>query len=302
MYLFYYMELRAITHTPSPRSVPSCDILLLGASALHENWGSLTQQLLEALPSRTDRRVRLHYVAVPGQTSPDSFYKYRHLADQRFDLVLVYDGINDVAANNFPTTLFREDYSHWSWYERVNHFENRWRANFLVLPYTVRFLFIRLQESFGWPAYARLHRQRPEWRSQGSLIKTIEPFRSNLRAILEIAQRKREPVLLMTQAFYISEGYTAARFREQTLDHTTPALPIETWGQPENVRATLSAHNAVIAALARQYEHVIFVDQDRLIPKSQTYFRDICHLTAKGSQQFVENIRDQILALMRVQP
>lgn len=144
MYLFYYMELRAITHTPSPRSVPSCDILLLGASALHENWGSLTQQLLEALPSRTDRRVRLHNVAVPGQTSPDSFYKYRHLADQRFDLVLVYDGINDVAANNFPTTLFREDYSHWSWYERVNHFENRWRANFLVLPYTVRFLFIRL--------------------------------------------------------------------------------------------------------------------------------------------------------------
>ncbi len=35
---------------------------------------------------------------------------------------------------------------------------------------------------------------------------------------------------------------------------------------------------------------VIFVDQEALIPKRVSHFRDICHFTGRGSRLFVDNL------------
>src|SRR5258707_744797 len=52
-------------------------------------------------------------------SSRDSLIKYLQLGDDQFELVIVYDGINDVRMNCCPREQFRDDYSHCSWYYEI---------------------------------------------------------------------------------------------------------------------------------------------------------------------------------------
>jgi hypothetical protein len=67
--------------------------------------------------------VRVHLAAAGAQTSRDSYLKYRWLSSKRFDLVVLYDGINEACANNCPPNVFRADYSHYAWYRFLNDFD-----------------------------------------------------------------------------------------------------------------------------------------------------------------------------------
>jgi hypothetical protein len=67
------------------------------------------------------------------------------------------------------------------------------------------------------------------------------------------------------------------------------------WGKPECVAAAITTHNEVAAELARKSPGVVFVDQNRLIPKDGRYFNDLCHLTDEGCKRFVDNVLDAIL-------
>ena len=72
--------------------------------------------------------------------------EYEALGNEHFDLVLVYDGINEARANNVPPDLFRDDYGHYGWYEVVNALaRHQGRARF-ALPYTAEYLGLRLRE------------------------------------------------------------------------------------------------------------------------------------------------------------
>ena len=96
------------------------DVLILGGSVVSDGFGSVGAQLAEELTARHGVRVRVHNVGARAHTSRDSLLKYRRLWRQKFDLVVVYHGINEVRANNCPPDLFREDYSHYSFYRNVD--------------------------------------------------------------------------------------------------------------------------------------------------------------------------------------
>jgi hypothetical protein len=268
------------------------DVLVLGGSTASPACGTVGTELRAALQSRMARPVRLFNLAAEAKTSRDSRLKYHLLADRHFDLVVVYDGINDTRMNNCPREVFREDYSHCSWYRQVQLFQQH-PVSWFALPYTVRYLGVCLDEATGLHGYIPRHDPPAEWVAHGGDIKTEASFRANLDAILAEARSKGERVLIMTFAYHIPADYSAERFKSHSLDYARHCSAVEIWGTPEQVAAGIDRHNAVIRDLAGQHGDVLLVDQQSLMPKSGRYFDDCCHFTAAGCSQFVQNIMAQ---------
>jgi hypothetical protein len=73
----FYPELQtALSQSPRHRD-SATNVLLLGGSTLHRDFGSIAQALQERLTAVTRRRVRVFDMAMPAQTSRDSYYKYK---------------------------------------------------------------------------------------------------------------------------------------------------------------------------------------------------------------------------------
>jgi hypothetical protein len=145
LYAFYPGLREAAVRRPAPGD-GFYDVLMLSGSTLHVDWGPVEQALAEQLTEAGHPNVRMLNLAFPAHTSRDSRLKYAALAESRFDLVVVYDGINDVRANNAPPELFREDYGHFRWYETANALAPYHDTARLALPYTIRYLGISLYQ------------------------------------------------------------------------------------------------------------------------------------------------------------
>jgi hypothetical protein len=291
----FYPELGRLEAQPVSRNDATFDILLLGGSVLNKCCGTVEERLLQELGRRTPMKARIHNLATPAHTSRDSMLKYRELADKAFDLVLVYDGINDVRANNCPRSRFRMDYSHIAWYRSLNALDSA-EVPYFALPATVAFGWIQLGDRFGWGDYVPVQQPRQDWLALGRDLKTPPAFRANVAELLELARRRGDVVMLASFASYRAPGYSFKGFRGHILDYGSHAYPIELWGEPDAVMAGLAAHNQVLRELAAAHPEALYVDQDALIPKSGHYFDDVCHFTDAGSAAFAENVAEAILA------
>lgn len=287
----FYPETARIENKTIQRTDSTIDVLLLGGSVLHRDYSQFETRLREALAFETRRLVRIHNLARPAHTSLDSVYKYRRLADQKFDLVVFYHGINEARANNCPEEMFRPDYSHYAWYERVNDLEHHSVQPLYVTPSALRFLWQWKKSTWWDDRYVSAHRPKnDEWMRQGGSIKTAEPFENNVRTILDLAHQKQEPVLLMTFAYYLADGYSDEAFRARELDYADRKSPVGIWGKPGNVTAAIDAHNQVLRRVGGDYQNVHLVDQSALLPKAGRFFNDICHITHEGTRRFVDNM------------
>jgi hypothetical protein len=227
---------------------------------------------------------------VPAHNSRDSYLKYAALTEARFELVIVYDGINNVRANNAPPEIFRKNYAHYSWYEIVNKLASYHGATSFALPYTIRYLVIRMRQALNGDQYVPTEWPREDWVQYGRDPRSAMSFKHNISAILDLAARRGDHVLLMTFATYVPEDYSLEAFQAKRLDYGLQLAPIELWGRREHVVATVAIQNEVVRTLAAQHDGVLLVDQASLMEGSGRYFNDPCHLTFAGSSQFVENI------------
>lgn len=290
----FHAELAEVEQAP-PRATGDVEVLLLGGSVLDPRWSQVSLRLEAGLQKALDaqggepRHVRVFDLARAGQTTLDSFYKFRWLAGHRFDLVIVYDAINDVRFNNCPPELFRDDYGQAIWFRVLASLQPpldeplaRPHDGWFVLPTALRYTGLLLAERAGWIATLPPERPREDWLDHGSQFKTLVTYRRNLENILAIAAAQGEPVLLPVFATY--------------LDHwsgpTPPPMPksqlqIELWGRPQNVLANLEAHNAVLRQLAAGRPGVTLVDLAPLALQRDEVYKDICHLTPAGSAAFV---------------
>lgn len=291
---FYYPELGPVQEADT-RHDKGLDVLLLGGSVLHEDWGTIPQALGEKLTLTVRREVRVHNLAKPGHTSLDSLYKYRRLEGKSFDLVLFYHGINELRLNNCPGRVFRPDYGHASWYRVINRFEGQGRRPDLALLYALTYRFVRLHEKVIAPeAYVPRERPDPKAMRFGGEIKTAPSFRINLERILTLAKKRGEPVVLMTFCYHLPQDYSLERFRAGNLDYCLHRCPVEIWGMPKHIQKGLDAHNQVIREARDRFgEAVVFVDQALHMPRDKEHFNDICHLTQKGCAAFAEHILEQ---------
>ena len=295
----FYPETRFSVGSPPSHDDANFDVLLLSGSALNAHFSPIGQLLAERLTLASGRPVRIHNFAMPGHTTLDSLYKYRKLAPAGVELVAVYHGLNELRANNVPPESFRDDYSHYGWYELVRDVVDGDALHPFALPYTVRFAFRRVLARLGLRDYVPIERPNPEWLAFGREIRTREPFRRNLAAIVELARSRGERVVLMTYASHIPPGYSDAKFAARELDYVLYTAPIGLWGDVENVRAGLAAHNAVVRELAASQPDLELVDIEAAIPDEGRFYDDVCHLTVPGAEKFVDALLPVALRVMR---
>jgi hypothetical protein len=302
----YYPELRTSGELPEVlRSVAPrwpihgdefYDILFLGGSVLQKDWGPVEMELREQLARLGHRNVRIFNLAMPAHTSRDSLLKYAALGEARFDLVIFYHGINEARVNNAPPEIFREDYSHYSWYEVVNALAPYHGTASLALPYTLRYLTVNMRYNLTKDRYVSTFVVRKDWVQYGGEPRSAASFQRNLSAILDLAMKRGDRVLLMTFATYVPENYSREAFNSKQLDYDLHRAPIEWWGTREHIMATVAVHNEIIRHMAAQHPNVLFVDQASLMPRSGRYFNDPCHFTVLGATKFVDNMVRVLLA------
>jgi hypothetical protein len=267
------------------------DVLLLGASALHRHWTAFEHVLHEELALRTTRPVRLWNASQPGHGSLDSRLKYRYLGSERFDLVLVYHGINELRANCCPASDFREDLSHIEWYRRVNYVNRHQRLlHWTGVPYVAHDALMALEKATGRYRPIPFNRMNWEGFEHCSELKTPPCFRRNLAAIADLARERGDPLLLMTYAWYLAPDYSHKRFKRREAGYAIHRTELGTWGTPASIAAGLEAHNAAVRAVAAAHPDVHLLDQAALMPGRQEYWNDVCHMTARGTIEFAANI------------
>ncbi|MGE5194900.1 MAG: SGNH/GDSL hydrolase family protein [Deltaproteobacteria bacterium] len=279
---FFYGEVRRskVKEVHPQHADDHFDVLLLGGSVLTPEWGSVERCLADKLRNATGNRFRVFNLAWPAHTSRDSLIKYWLVADEQFDLVLVYDGINDVTMNCCPREEFRDDYLHFSWYREVAEALD---AGKISLP-------IRLTSELPLlgPGFFRQN-LKPETMEFGREIKTVGPLRRNQEGIIGAATTRNDRVLLMTFAYDIPLDIPDEKFADRGQERFRSGR-FTPWGKAEYVAATLDAQNAAIRDLADQHPEVLFVDERKLMPEQQGLFVDPCHLSDEGSRRFVENL------------
>ena len=133
----YYPELVRVAQIAPQTDDGHFDVLILGASVMNDTWGNIAELLAAGYTYRESRPVRVHNLSRPAHSSLDSYYKYLNLAGARFDLVVLYHGINEVRANNAPGDVYRSDYSHYHWYDQVNRVHAHRELGVLAFPYVV---------------------------------------------------------------------------------------------------------------------------------------------------------------------
>jgi len=283
----YYPELRksGVGEAHPRRADDRFDVLMLGGSVLEPEWGTIAEDLARNLHSELGDRFRIFNLARAAHTSRDSLLKYSHLAGKEFDLVIVYDGINDVRMNCCPRESFRDDYSHCGWYRGI---ERRLSAGKMALPISLNEQFELVRDTIPLTVPDEAQREH------GRDIKTARALRRNFEEILGQARARGDCVLLSTFACDIPADYTRERFSQHRLayDDSNDAFicEAEMWGNFENVIAAVAAQNEAIRELAAARPEVLFVDQDELMPKQKRLFVDPCHLAGAGCRQFVENL------------
>ncbi len=294
LYRVFHPQLHIVQYNDFADYDADFRILLLGGSAVAPHWGAVEQVLRERLVAATGRPVRIDNLGADGHTTLDSLIKYRRLRRHRYDMIIVYHGINDFRANNVPAELFQPDYSHYAWYEMLLH-EERVGRRWLALPFTLRWGWVRLSERLGLRDSLSPDRLPAQWLPHGAEIKTRQPFQENLRTLAELAAERGDPLMLMTFAAHLPPDYTHQRFLGKQLDYTLHLSAAQLWGHPPFVMAGIAAHNEAVRELARQRPEIILVDQAALIPREGAMFNDICHLTVVGSMQWVDNALPPIL-------
>ena len=126
------------------------------------------------------------------------------------------------------------------------------------------------------------------WLEHGAKIKTRSSFGRNVRAVVNLAKQKGEPLVLMTFAHYLAHGYTLERFKNKSLDYAKHDVPTEVWGIAPSVSRGVDAHNEVIRGIAHEHRGVHFVDMAKAIPRGKINFDDICHLSLEGRKAWVQ--------------
>ena len=212
------------------------DILILGSSTMEMHYNVIGRLITEKLWFK-GIKTRVFNLSMAGQTSLDQYYKYKSL-ENRYDLILYYDAINDLRANNAPASEFSQDYRHYSVYRVLHDLE---KPRIFVTPLLIQLMIQKPIEKLGWLGLVPTDKPIKGWEKHGSDIKTKWPYHRNLKRIAEIANERGEKLVLITFAYYENEDYSCNQYY---------GYPVSMWGLKENVVAGLKVHHEMIRKVA----------------------------------------------------
>jgi hypothetical protein len=252
------------------------DVLLLGGSVVSHSFARIDDYLAEGL-SGDKGPVRVWNGAEAAHTSRDSWEKYSVLGGKHFDLVIVYNGINESRFNNIEPDRFRPDYSHVGWYRQINAFHEHWEIGYFVLPFILHKMFIDMQSELGWLA-TKDGVDLPNANDRPTL--TRDSFSHYIRLIVDTARARGEPVALVTFALYSPLS-------------TDEWLKTRAWGYPKMIEQDVAAQNEVLRRIGSSASNVISIEMAGAIESSRDTFFDACHLTDVGAHRWADVFLEQ---------
>lgn len=273
------------------------NILLLGGSVLN----AVSVNGLETkLNMACDFPVKVFNLASPGHTSRDSYYKYKNANNVKYDLVIVYNSINEIRANYVPPSEFKSDYSHFYWYNILNKLDMSIGYRIISFPFTLQHSIITISEVIKnkqIPKKGGMYYNMPPFKylKYGEKVSSAKSLSDNLFNIIKLSTQREEQLLIMTFASFYSESYFSSYSEERYNSirdgflNNKSCCPIEIWGDPSYIFKGLDEHNEVIKTLAEQ-EQVLFVDMAGKMSNNSKYFSDVCHFTVDGEEAFVSNM------------
>lgn len=261
-----------------PGGAGSVRILTLGGSSFFNH--GMTDRLIRSLSGVTARRLEIQGGALRTHTSRSDVLKYKYYFHKySFDYVLLYEGINDLWANNVAAADFQDDYSHLS----------AWNKKNILLDHSLiaRYFY----NSVLWA--------EPQTMRNGSRYRSLTVVEGNIRELIKMIRKDGGTPILMTFAWHIPPDYDLERFWADELDYFNPShydkWPVELWGDPDDVREGLTRHNALVRKVARE-ENVPLIDLESSFRLKPWYFGDVCHFNEAGTAAAIAQITDFFVA------
>lgn len=292
IYMFY-PKMRYIDNNYKDDS--SLKILFLGASVLDSKMSTIQYHLEEDLRMALNRDIEIYNIATLAQTTIDSRVKYDYLKNRHFDYILLYHGINDLAANSAPDSMFTEDYSMFWWYYQLKTFRQHPEKKYCVLFYTLHYAVNSLLSNMGILDVHTIDRPKLEWLVYGRNNKSLPVFKRNMEYIINDAERRGIKVIMSTFINYVPYNYSERLFNQKLLDYDKHICPNSEWGSTINIKKGLEENNEVIISIAGKSKNVLFEDMNSKFTKNRTTFNDICHLTDWGAAIFSTYVTNLIM-------
>ncbi|TLU99136.1 hypothetical protein [Dyadobacter luticola] len=299
----YYTNLDPIRKKEIKSDDEIYDVLILGGSVVSTPWSNLEARLDTLLRNEyKGKKFAFYNIAGAGHTSLDNYLKYKLLKDQRFDLVLYYEAINENRANNIPAKDFRNDYSHIKWYNDIYLLESHPEINFTVIPYLVDRTIHYIKDKVTHKVYVSQEKVDPQFAQYGSDIKTAGSYGKNLEGLVRIAKERGDKLVLMSYATYFPPNVKLTG-EQVDMSHFAGCMfasPVTIWGKPDNVKKGVQTHNLVLRKVVKDSQ-VAFLDMEALMPKDSTMFCDVCHVAEPGAQRFAREVSGFIIREKMVQ-
>jgi len=154
----YYPELLPIEAAQISNADSTYDILLLSCSVLHKDWVDAVAEMNKCISvPKGFKCVKIYNASGVGHGSRDNIIKYGLLKNEKFDLIIYYDAINDSRLNNCPANVFKCDYSHYLWYDEINHIIAHNEMDYTIVPFFFEWIKIRIKCVFDKDAYIPKH-------------------------------------------------------------------------------------------------------------------------------------------------
>ena len=286
----YYPELIPIEQASILNTDSTYDVLILSCSVLHKDWVDIVKEMNACIQvPKGFNQVKIYNASGVGHGSRDNLVKYDLLRDKHFDAVIYYDAINDSRLNNCPANVFKDDYSHYEWYDEINTITRHKEMDITVLPFFYDWMKIKWKAAFDKDAYIPKHfALRPEWLQYGSDLKSVHCYERNLKQVMDEAKEQHARFLYFTFAYYLPVDYSLPKFKNKTLDYNfcDHSRETEIWGTGANVKRFIDTINVSSKAWVEPYPNARWIDLNAHYPKGGKYFADVCHFSPEGIREF----------------
>ncbi|OJV13436.1 MAG: hypothetical protein BGO21_16125 [Dyadobacter sp. 50-39] len=267
-------------------------ILILGGSVVSPGYSDLHIRLDTILTRKfgNTKDFEVINVAAPAHTSLDNLLKYSLLEQERFDLLIYYEGINDTRVNNIPPSSFKDDYSHVKWYSDIHQLLRHPEIDITVIPYLLDKAFSAIYDRLSGEIYLEPIGVDPRFAKFGHQLRTKASYHKNLESIAALAKARGDKLMLVSYASYFPpDPLSGNESDNRYYTHCMFATPVTMWGKPANVKAGIAQHNQEIRKVATQYG-TAFLDLEKRMPKDSSLFCDVCHISEPGARRFAEEI------------
>lgn len=253
-------------------------VLVLGSSTMFNRH--MGERLKTVLQNTSSKKIELLGAGIRSHTTQADVVKLKLLSPYQWDIVLFYNGINDLWANHVLPEDFYSDYRQLDpWYRRNTVLDNS-----LLARYSYNFFYYkfkpRVQYQFVFPKKPYIN---------AADFASLQSFTSNVEQIVAISNNIGAKPVLMTFAFHLPDNYSRQAFLDKQLDYSNPdnydSRDVYNWGPPEYVRAGLTQQNAIIRKIAAE-KNIALIDVDTQMSGQGRWFGDVCHFNDAGVDVF----------------